>query len=86
LELVDEATERVKDFRDDYVAHPGSPRLMKATIYHLEAGRAQMSVGKMMPREGESLDARSEPIDELMELLLRYADAWLDYYDGLVAL
>jgi hypothetical protein len=35
----------------------------------------------MFPRKGDIPGARSEPIDELVQLFHRYVNAWLDYYE-----
>jgi hypothetical protein len=79
--LFDDVTERVKDYRDDFVAHTHHDRLMKSTVVQLEEGVPRIHLGIMFPREGEALDVTSEPLDVLLPVVDRWALVWLDYLE-----
>jgi hypothetical protein len=74
-------TERVKDFRDDYVVHRSSakPRTLRSMVLSPE-GTARMSVGGVIyPTESDEVrQLASEDPRELMAALEGYVDAVLD--------
>jgi len=82
--LLDELTQRVKDFRDDFVAHTHNQRVMKSTVVHLEEGVPRIHLGIMFPREGEALDVTSEPLDVLLPLIDQWASIWMDYLEPIL--
>jgi hypothetical protein len=43
--LVEDVTRRIKNFRDDYVAHPGSPHQTKSTALLLDEGVPRIHLG-----------------------------------------
>ena len=79
--LFEEITERIKDFRDDYVAHTHHARMMKSTLLRFEDEAPRIHLGVMFPKEGEVLDVTSEPLDVLLPLIDRWASLWLDYLE-----
>jgi hypothetical protein len=69
--LIEEVTGRVKDYRDDHVAHERFPES--------KPGLALNQVSHEVIRPGERRSpAQAEPIEYLLD---RYVNAWLDYLD-----
>jgi hypothetical protein len=77
--LINAVTERIKDYRDDYVAHVRELRQLKATGFQLDTDAAYVQIGIVAPREGEKVNVQSESPSELLALLDAYLAAWVRY-------
>jgi hypothetical protein len=79
--LIAEVTDRIKDYRDDFVVHVREPRQLKGTGFQLDTDEAFIQAGLVMPKKGETLNARSESPPALLALLDAYLEAWVRYLD-----
>jgi hypothetical protein len=72
---IDEVTERIKDHRDHYVAHPAPPAFpeMRPTVSIGPAGH--VAISKERASEVEATDGATD-------LLARYVNVWLDYLES----
>jgi hypothetical protein len=80
LSLIDEVTQRVKDFRDDHVAHllrPADARKARGTLWS-PGEPPRIAVGWINPGPHE-VPAQSEHVADLLHLLEKYVAAVLAF-------
>jgi hypothetical protein len=73
--LIDEVTMRVRDYRDDYVAHPPAPRFPEQRPLLTIRPERHTVAHEGMPSSSEN--------EDLVAVLDRYVNAWLDYLEAI---
>lgn len=86
VQLAQEAGDRIKPFRDDYIVHRSAKKLRVVRgLQVTDDGRARVAAsGVMYPREGElPMPVVADDPSIVLEALNAYLDAVLDVADGL---
>jgi hypothetical protein len=76
MEKIEEAGERIADYRDHYVTHPANPRMMLATGVSTETGDTWLMPFHAYPKESEAVFP--PPRSESPPVLLK----WIEDYVG----